>query len=263
MKKERPILLTFDLEEFDLPLEYDIQITKECQLTTSTDGLMTLLEILDKHKVKATFFTTAYYAENNQKIMQSLVTYGHEIASHMYYHSDYNKDHIALSRQKLIEITGIVINGFRSPRFKVLDKNWMLDAGYTYDSSINPTYLPGRYNNFKTPKTIYKDEKTGLKVLPMSVASIFRIPLFWLSFKNLPLSIYTFLSKMALQSDGYLHLYFHPWEFTDLSFFNKIPWYIKDNSGERMAFKLDKFIAKMKSNHDFLTIQEFLNTSTF
>ena len=66
-------------------------------------------------------------------------------------------------------------------------------AGYTYNSSINPTYLPGRYNNFDKPRTYYKQD--GVWQIPASVSPLIRFPLFWLSFHNLPLWIYKLLAN--------------------------------------------------------------------
>ena len=131
------------------------------------------------------------------------------------------------------------------------------NAGYTYDSSINPTFIPGRYNNLFTPRRYYKDLKTDLFVLPFSVSPIFRIPLFWLSFKNFNFSFYRHLCKITMQKDNYLHLYFHPWEFTDLSSF-KIPGYIKRFSGTIFIKHFEKLLIFLNQNGEFNTINNFL-----
>jgi len=59
-------------------------------------------------------------------------------------------------------------------------------AGYENNSSMNPTYIPDRYNNLSKPRTAYYTNK--LLNLPISVTRLIRFPLFWLSFKNFPLS---------------------------------------------------------------------------
>lgn len=51
------ILLSFDIEEFDMPLEYEGTIPFEEQLQVSRNGLQNILAIL-KHNAKATFFST-------------------------------------------------------------------------------------------------------------------------------------------------------------------------------------------------------------
>lgn len=255
------ILLTFDLEEFDLPLEFNADIDFNAQLQVTTNGLNNLLAVLKEHHVKATFFTTACYAENNEAVLHELIRDGHEIASHLYYHSVYKEEHLLQSKLKLEQICGQPVKGIRIPRFKQFEAQLIKDAGYTYDSSMHPTIVPGRYNHLQKPRLLWKDGRNGLWIFPLSVLPFFRIPLFWLSFKNIPAVIYFLLCKLALQKDRYLHLYFHPWEFTDLSLY-RIPWYIKRRSGTEMTKRLNSFICKMKNKAEFLTITDFISRTT-
>lgn len=259
---EKKILLTFDIEEFDLPEEYLIHIEKDEQLEVCTQGLEKVLSVLKKHQVVATFFTTAFYAENNPCRIQALVRDGHEVASHLYYHSDYNPDHILESRLKLEEITGKKVVGFRTPRLRNMDPKIIKSAGYRYDSSLNPTYLPGRYNNLSKPRTLFKDSENGLFVLPFSVSPWLRLPLFWLSFKNFNFLFYSWLCCQTLRKDNYLHLYFHPWEFTSLDSY-AIPWYIKSRSGDQLLRQLDMLIQKMRNKGSFTTISVFLDSHEY
>ncbi len=252
----KDILLTFDIEEFDLPEEYNIPINKEEQLNVTTQGLKSLLILLDKYNIQATFFTTAYYAIKNPDLIK-LISNKHEIASHMYYHSNYETNHIIESKRKLEEITGKTIYGFRMPLLKKTDIKLIKDAGYLYDSSINPTYIPSRYNNMFTPRKLYNDSNNDLFVLPFSVSPLFRIPLFWLSFKNFNFLLYIFLCKQTIKKDNYLHLYFHPWEFADLSSFN-IPKYIKRYSGANFIKRFDNLLNKLSKEGDFISIKSFL-----
>ncbi|OAD44745.1 polysaccharide deacetylase family protein [Polaribacter atrinae] len=256
----KKILITFDLEEFDLPLEYNLEISIDKQLEIGTNGLIILLEILKKHSIKATFFTTAFFAESRPQLIKKIVKDGHELASHLYYHSDYNIEHIASSKHKLEEISGKKIYGIRSPRLRPLSLEEIEKSGYIYSSSLNPTFIPGRYNNFKKPRTIFYNNNRNLFIVPFSVSPIIRFPLFWLSFKNLPLTIYSFLCNRTLKKDKYLHLYFHPWEFSDLEEF-KIPNFIKKIHGQKMTKKFELFIKKIKNKGNFITIKEFLESN--
>lgn len=253
---DKKILLTFDVEEFDLPEEYNAPIEKSEQLNVSSRGLTQVLALLRKHRVVATFFTTAFYAENFPCQIQALVSEGHEVASHLYYHSDYNPEHIRESRKKLEEITKQKVWGFRTPRLRPMDPELIKAAGYMYDSSLNPTFLPGRYNNFSRPRTHFREN--GMHILPFSVSPGIRFPLFWLSFKNINFPAYLWLCRQTLRHDRYLHLYFHPWEFTNLDVY-RIPWYIKNRSGDPLLRRLDLLIQNLGKEGGFATISEFLN----
>lgn len=253
------ILLSFDIEEFDMPFEYGRTISIADQIAVSKTGTKLILEILEKHNIKATFFSTVVFAQNAPELIQEIVTSGHEIASHTYYHSTFEIADLKNSKNALELQTGQKISGFRMPRMQPVDEKEIFKAGYSYNSSINPTYLPGRYNNFNKPRTFYYE--SGVLQIPASVTPFFRFPLFWLSFHNLNLKLYLWLARWTLKTDGYLNIYFHPWEFTDLNkkeIYN-FPNYVSKNSGEKMANRMDAFIISMKSKKlEFGTFKEFI-----
>lgn len=249
------ILLSFDVEEFDLPLEFDLEISKDEQMQVGLKGTLAMEKILEQTGVPATLFTTAHFAETFPMQMQRLALQN-EIASHSYYHSGFRNEDVLLSKQKLQEICNCEINGFRMPRFKEIPLTLIKEAGYQYDSSINPTYIPGRYNNRHLPQTKYKEN--GLWRLPLSVTPHLRIPLFWMAFKNFPYAYYKFLALYTLKKHGYLSLYFHPWEFTEIRKY-KLPFYIKNIDGEALCRRLAVFINTLKKEAEFKTIHSFFN----
>jgi len=178
------VLISLDVEEFDMPLEYQFQISAEEQMRIGKLGLDAVMPIIDHHQISTTLFTTANFAMHFPEAIHALAA-RHEIASHTFYHSDFSNEHLLQSKQELEKISGQQIKGLRMPRMRVVEMSEVIKAGYLYDSSINPTWLPGRYNNLHLPRTVYKDQ--GMQRIPASVSPGLRIPLFWLSFKNLPI----------------------------------------------------------------------------
>lgn len=239
------ILLGFDVEEFDLPLEHGKTLPFDEQIAVSTRGTLAILGILQQAGIKATFFCTANYADHRPDIIKKIIDAGHELASHGYYHSDFKVEHLALSKNRLQEISGAPVTGFRMARMMPVDEREIKKAGYTYNSSINPTFIPGRYNNLGKPRAWFFDE--GVLQIPASVSPLVRFPLFWLSFHNLPMSVVTWMAGAAHRKDGYLNLYFHPWEFTDLKIEKYgLPGYVSKNSGEDFIKRLEYFISWAK-----------------
>ena len=118
---------------------------------------------------------------------------------------------------------------------------------------MNPTYIPGRYNNFCKPRTAYYSN--NLLNIPVSVTPLIRFPLFWLSFKNFPLWFMKIASLITLRHDKYINLYFHPWEFTDIRAF-KLPGYIKNKSGKAMLERLENYIIWLKRQGKFICFKE-------
>lgn len=255
MKDKIPIiLLTFDVEEFDIPIEFNQKIDPTLQMEIGKKGLDVITDILNEQDIACTLFTTGSFAINFEETIKSLSN-KHEIASHSLYHSRFEKSDLLDSRILLNKITGKQIQGFRMPKMMQINIEFLKEAGYKYDSSINSTYVPGRYNNLNLPRKMYKEN--DLLRLPCSVSPNLRIPLFWLSFKNFPYYIYFNLALQTLKKDGYLLLYFHPWEFTDISKF-KLPFYIKKNSGVHLAQRLLMLIKDLKSIASFRTIGSFI-----
>lgn len=251
------VLLSFDIEEFDMPLEYKGEIPFEEQLSISRKGLQNILALLKKYEAKATFFSTVIFAENNKDLIVQLLNEGHELASHTWFHSKFENEDLKKSREKLADLFNTDVTGLRMPRMMKVDENEVQKAGYSYNSSVNPTFLPGRYNNLKVSRTYFKEG--NVLQIPASVSPNFRIPLFWLSFHNFPLSFYRKLAKDALKKDDYLNVYFHPWEFANIKDEKfKLPGFTTRNSGEEMVKRFDEFLSWLKkSGYQFGTFQEF------
>ena len=75
------ILLSFDIEEFDLPTEYGLAISWEEQLRVSREGSGHILNVLARHGVRATFFCTARFAEAAPDVLRAICDGGHERSS--------------------------------------------------------------------------------------------------------------------------------------------------------------------------------------
>ena len=69
-------------------------------------------------------------------------------------------------------------------------------------------------------------------------------------------------AKRCLKKDGYLSLYFHPWEFCDLSSY-QLPKYVKRIDNNQLLERLEHLILALQSTENqFSTIEHFLFPST-
>ena len=251
----KSILLTFDLEEFDLPREQNISISDEQMYKTSIKGLTNLLNILNKYNIQATFFTTANFAMKYPKTLINL-SKDHEIASHGFSHSKpLTFESIKKAKEIKESIIKKPIRGFRAPRWNIKDTNIVDQADFEYDSSSHPIYLPGRYNNLNQVR--YPHIKNNIIELPASTLRP-NFSLFWLAFKNFPLSYAKNFTKLNFLNSKYTMMIQHPWEFADLDRF-PIKKYIKNPSGTKLVGKLDDYVRFCKLNgYRFQTCEQFL-----
>ena len=256
----KTILLTFDVEEFDLPKEYNQEISEKEMFEISKQGLESLLNLLGKYKIPATFFTTANFAKKFPKLIEE-TSKQHEIACHGLEHSDSYINDISRIQEAKTEIEKIIkkqINGFRAPRFKISDISLLSGLSFSYDSSTHPIYLPGRYNNLFQKKNIHKIG--DLIEIPMSTL-LPNFSIFFLAFKNFPFSYAKTFTKINFLLRNYTMLTLHPWEFIDISKF-KVPWHINRVYGQKLLTKFENYIKFCKKQgYVFESVRDFLTKS--
>jgi len=238
------VLLSFDVEEFDLPREHGGKITVKRGAGISSEGLEKILDVLFMEQVEATFFCTVNFAKEQPELVQRIIDDGHELACHGVDH--YKPEALDAKRcKKYLEgHFGVKAVGWRQPRMQKIDYDKLAEWGYLYDSSVNPAFIPGRYNNLRVSRKPYLIGK--IKEIPTSVATFMRVPLFWLALHLFPLGLYVRMAKMSIKKTGYFATYFHPWEFANLSDFKEVPFYIKKNSGDKLVERLTKVIKELK-----------------
>jgi hypothetical protein len=80
-----------------------------------------------------------------------------------------------------------------------------------------------------------------------------------LSFKNFPYQFFKQLVIQTLEKDGYVCLYFHPWEFIDINHLG-LPAFTRKLCGQPLLDRLDQLILDLKlKGYDFSTIRDFLS----
>ena len=254
------VALSFDFEECDLPRENGVDFPIEEGMKVSTEGAVAVLDVLKAADVRATFFCTLTFAERASDVMRRLVAEGHEIAAHGVDHFHQVPEDPFLSKEGLERLFGVKVLGYRQPRMFPVDDAALKKAGYRYNSSLNPAFVPGRYMHLTTPRTMF--DRNGLRQVPASVTPLVRFPLFWLALHLLPEWLYLRLVRRTLAHDGYFVTYFHPWEFSSLSERAaelKVPRLVRVNLGKPMVGRLARLVAALKRpDVEFVTIRELV-----
>ncbi len=221
--------LTIDVEDYFQVSAFSPYIPRdqwdnyECRVEKNVDCL---LEMLEEHRTKATFFTLGWIAERYPQLIDRIVNSGHELASHGYGHeraSDLSEvafyADIIRAKQILEDRSGSEIRGYRAPSFSIGKKNmWAFDclekAGYQYSSSIYPI----KHDHYGMPDAPRFSHQvcSGLIELPVTTARLFNRN--WPAsgggyFRLLPYDFSHWLMKQVnLRDQQPVIFYLHPWE---------------------------------------------------
>ena len=252
------ILLSFDVEEFDMPNDFGGDVAESEQLSVGRESFERALEMLDAADITATLFTTARIGEHCADLLRDAAS-RHEIASHGYRHDRFEPGDYARSRDALEAVSGKRVTGFRMARLQPVDAAAARAAGYEYDSSENPIRLPGRYDNRHLPRTPRLTD--GLLRIPVSTTPRRRIPLFWLAFRHLPRPVLRASLARTLAADGYLNLFFHPWELLELrSSRHPMPRLVRHRGGRALERRIRGELERLREFADPVRLSEFVDS---
>lgn len=219
------LCFTVDWEDWfhGLELPENIRIKTERRIKIGHD---ILLNTLEKHHIRATFFLVGEMMEEFPSLVAEIIQAGHEVGCHTYSHSNLttiSKETLSNEIEKckmLIKDHNITYKGFRAPFFSITKKNtWALhllkEQGFEYDSSIFPgtTFRTGIVNS---EKNIYSFED-GLIEFPISnfKFTALDIGIGGAYFRIAPYKFFAAQLKKLLGKRDAL-FYFHPWELDPL-----------------------------------------------
>ena len=197
--------------------------TRECRVERNIDRI---LELLARHRTRATFFTLGWIAERYPDMVKQIVAQGHELASHGYGHqraSDQTPDiffaDISRAKKLLEDLSGQAVQGYRAPSFSIGHANlWAYDslqrAGYSYSSSIYPI-AHDHYGMPDAPRFAHT-VRSGLLEIPITTVRLFERN-FPSSgggyFRLLPYPVFRAALRLLRRREAAPAVfYLHPWE---------------------------------------------------
>lgn len=257
--KIKKFCLTFDIEEFDADKDLD----EEKKFEISLEGTKKIIELLKEEEIRGTFFITSKFALKYPEIVKEIAK-NNEIGSHGYDHSDeYNcfeeekcVETLTKSKKILEEISKKEVIGFRAPRMRTVNQDILRKAGFLYDSSSLPAFIPGRTRDFFKKRKMHA--KKGIVIIPSSTTPIFRLPLMWISLRTLGQGYFRFVTKTSSIRNTYASTYFHPWEFIDLQEKTGKKSLITRGTGDNLVKIFKEYIRWCKPSYEFITMKELV-----
>ena len=188
-----------------------------------------LLELFAAHQVEATFFVLGWVAERHPALVRDIVSAGHELACHSYWHRlitkltpDEFREDTRRAKDALEQIAGVRVEGYRAPTYSIVASTlWALEIlvelGFTYDSSIFPI-RHDRYGIPEAPRFPFRIATPAGPIVEYPIAT-FRLwgetnfPFAGGGYLRLLPWWYTQLGLRRARAEGLpVIAYIHPWE---------------------------------------------------
>ncbi len=271
--ENRKVAFTVDLEEYSVPEEFGLEpLPGKSSIEISKGGVIRLLEILEKARIKATFFATGFFTQKSPELLREVVELGHEVASHGIKHflpvSQTCAEKLTNLRKtnEIIEkTTGKTPVGFREPFLRIREDTIraLEKLSFVYDSSLLPVHLPPKYNRIRGKPTLFTWDVEGqrkkskpLLEIPISVTPLLRIPVGWWWFrKNFGQRLCLFGFNSIWRRGQPVVLHVHPWELAQLPYIPSIPFHVWFNCGEKSVAQVVNLLREVSGlNATFVTM---------
>jgi peptidoglycan/xylan/chitin deacetylase (PgdA/CDA1 family) len=147
---------TFDLDAESAVLFADPSAATRMSVMTHQSygplvGVPRLLRLLERHRIRATFFVPGYTAHRHPGPVRDIVAAGHEIAHHGYLHETLTgvdpvteAGYLDRGLAALEEVAGVRPVGYRAPMWELNyhSPGLLAERGFLYDSSLMDADVP-------------------------------------------------------------------------------------------------------------------------
>ena len=252
----------FQVSAFDRIVSRASWHTLESRVVANTHRL---LDLFDRHGVRATFFVLGWVAERHPGLVRRIATAGHEIASHGWDHARVTeqsplafRDSIRRSKIFLEDLAATPVVGFRAPSFSIVPGHeWALDLlieeGYRYDSSLFPVRRNGYgyANGHRDPHWLRRPTGRLAEVPPATLRRWgAQVPAGGGAyFRLLPYGVVRAALRDCERRGVPGTFYIHPWELDPAQPRLAVPWItrLRHYGGLRwMARRLDRLLAEFR-----------------
>lgn len=221
---------TVDVEDWYQTNDFNFPVSRWEQFEDRVEeSTLTLLGLLSRYRVRATFFILGAVAQKHPSLIGRIAAEGHEIACHGGYHrllTEMNagqfREEIREAKGRIEDAAGMEVRFFRAPSWSIGPANYDMlqileEEGFTVDSSIQP---------FRTPLSgvVGAPVKPFYPIIAGKTLRILEFPSTVLKIGGMPLpfsgGLYLrampyFVIRWALRQVGRTRagmVYVHPWE---------------------------------------------------
>lgn len=230
-----------------------------------------VLNFLDQHELKATFFCMGWIAEKYPGLIKQIHTRGHEVGAHSYLHNkvyEQTPEAFLSDTQKVIDIlenlTGEKITSYRAPGFS-MNKNtlWAFkilnELGIKNDSSFKSGLHMGFSGRIPNEPFILKGNGFEIKEFPTRTFNFLGSHLIYSGSGYFRLYPYWFVRKLFSRSN-YEMAYYHPRDFD-----NGIQNYLNNHPLIKLRYRIGTNYSRKKLDmlvreFNFITMDEAIKS---
>jgi len=242
------------------------------------EALPRLLDLLDRHGIRATFFATADLAATRADALREIVRRGHSLGCHGESHDveylggrswAWQRESLTRATESLAAAIGIRPTGFRAPNFSAdgATVRVLEELGYRYDSSVLPGRVVGRLRKrldfLSAPRDPYHPSRDD-PALPGN-ATLWELPVtenpfaaggpIGLGYVNVE-GPDRAIDAVACAIASPVVFLIHPWEFVDPPP-GRIPSWMRTGCTSNPA-ALDAFLNRLRAEHTLTTFDAVL-----
>ncbi|RKF14755.1 DUF3473 domain-containing protein [Roseovarius spongiae] len=184
-----------------------------------------ILDLLDEHETRATFFTLGSVAIEAPDLVREIVQRGHELASHGLEHYRASEQtpaaflaDVTTAKRALEDAAGVEVHGYRAASFSIGFRNWwafdaLEEAGYSYSSSLSAGHRDGA--GLDVGSGPFRPGSGRLVEYPITTGRFFgrHVPTGGGFFRLLPRSFFHHSLRRLNARGKPAIFYLHPWEF--------------------------------------------------
>jgi polysaccharide deacetylase family protein (PEP-CTERM system associated) len=191
-------------------------------------NFMKLLDIFSEHNAQVTCFFLGWIAEKFPHLVREAAQRGHEVASHGYAHRlvyemtpEEFLDDAKHSKDVVEQAGGQHVLGYRSSGFSVTEQTpWffskLVEAGYTYDSSVFPAPRGhGGLNGSPLAPYVIRTPHGSLTEFPITVSRVLGKPVCFFGggyLRLFPYFVIKYMAEQVTQEGRPVIFYIHPRE---------------------------------------------------
>ncbi|MCS3749303.1 polysaccharide deacetylase family protein (PEP-CTERM system associated) [Salinibacter ruber] len=260
-------LLSFDIEDWfhahNLLPAVSRSEWESCEARV-VENTRRILDLLEKHDTRATFFVLGWIAERHPHLVEEIAEGGHEVASHGCNHEllyEQSREDVRADLHRSVEILRSIVDtpvlGYRAPSFSITDEaiEVLDELGFQYDSSSFAFSVHDRYGKLDTADT--RSSGTFVRLangllearLPQVDIPMTRRAIPWAGggyFRFIPYSIYRRGVRRVAKTRPFI-FYLHPWDLDpDQPRFASLPWSYRlrhYTNLDKTATRLDRLLA--------------------